>query len=96
VQVANFNAMLQSAGKDAVHKMDVQQSELEEMEDEYTSALEHLRDHLEVAIYPFVAFHIQSKPRLSFLCGAMNLNKFNIKIIYLGSLKLNRCRKTLI
>jgi hypothetical protein len=50
VQVANFNEMLHLAGKDAVQKMDVQQSKLEELEDEYTSALEHLRGHLEVGI----------------------------------------------
>jgi hypothetical protein len=50
VQVANFNEMLHSAGKGALQKMDVQQSKLEELEDEYTSALECLRGHLEVGI----------------------------------------------
>jgi hypothetical protein len=95
VQVANFNEMLHSAGKGALQKMDVQQSELEEMEDEYTSALEHLRDHLEVGIYSFVVFRIQSNPYLSFLWVAMNLNKFSIEIIYFGSLKLNRLKETL-
>jgi hypothetical protein len=88
--------MLHSAGKGALQKMDVQQSELEDMEDKYTSALEHLRNHLEVGIYSFVVFRIYPKPYLSFLWVAMNLNnnlnKFSIEIIYLGSLKLNRRR----
>lgn len=46
-QVANFNETLHSAGKGALQKMDVQQSKLEELEDEYKSALERLRSHLE-------------------------------------------------
>jgi hypothetical protein len=50
MQVANFNEMLHSAGKGTLQKMDVQESKLEELEDEYKSALEHLRGHLEVGI----------------------------------------------
>jgi hypothetical protein len=53
VQVANFNEMLHSAGKGALQKMDVQQSKLEELEEEYTSALERLRSHLEVGVFVF-------------------------------------------
>jgi hypothetical protein len=91
VQVAEFNETLHSAGKGALQKMDVQQSKLEELEDEYRTALEHLRDHLEVGIYGLFVY--TENPCLSFLWGAMDLDsklrEFNIEIIYLGSLKLN-------
>ncbi|PNF16380.1 hypothetical protein B7P43_G10504 [Cryptotermes secundus] len=46
-QVASFNEMLHSASKGDLQKMDIQQSKLEELEDAYTLALEHLKGHLE-------------------------------------------------
>jgi hypothetical protein len=67
--------MLKTAGKGALRKMDVQQSELEKMEDKYTLALECLRDHMEVGVYHLLwSFVYCVNPCLRFLWGATNLS----------------------
>jgi hypothetical protein len=43
--------MLSVAGKDSLQEIDIQESKLEELEDKYKAALEHLRENLEVRIY---------------------------------------------
>jgi hypothetical protein len=42
--------MLRVAGKDSLEEVDVQESELEELEDKYKAALEYLKANLEVGI----------------------------------------------
>jgi hypothetical protein len=48
--VAQFNEMLSIAGKDFLQEINVQESKLEELEDKYKAALEHLKENLEVGI----------------------------------------------
>lgn len=50
LQVAQFNEMLSIAGKDFLQEINVQESKLEELEDKYKAALEHLKENLEVGI----------------------------------------------
>lgn len=50
LQVAQFNEMLGVAGKGSLQKIDVQESQLEELEDKYKAALEQLKENLEVGI----------------------------------------------
>jgi histone H3/H4 len=50
LQVAQFNEMLRTAGKDCPQPIEVQQSALEELEDKYKAALENLKEKLEVGI----------------------------------------------
>jgi histone H3/H4 len=51
LQVAQFNEMLRTAGKDCLQAIEVQQSALEEMEDKYKAALENLKEKLEVGLF---------------------------------------------
>lgn len=46
-QVAQFNEMLRTAGKDCLQAIEVQQSALELLEDKYKAALENLKEKLE-------------------------------------------------
>jgi histone H3/H4 len=50
LQVAQFNEMLHTAGKDCLQEIEVQQSALEELEDKYKAALENLKEKLQVGV----------------------------------------------
>lgn len=48
LQVAQFNEMLRTAGKDCLQPIEIRESALEELEDKYKAALENLKEKLEV------------------------------------------------